>query len=99
MNDIAKTHRQFGLWDSPITPVSIARGTSFSDLFWDQDSARFALYEKYHGKHDRYHEMHHMCVPAFILGNIFEDNIKNVKYPKKEDYPQDVIKVDILETT
>ena len=32
-----KTRRQFGLWDSPITPVSMARGSNFSDLAWNQD--------------------------------------------------------------
>lgn len=32
-----KITRQYGLWDSPITPVSLARGISFSGLAWDQD--------------------------------------------------------------
>lgn len=32
-----KTRRQFGLWGSPITPLSMARGSGFSDLAWDQD--------------------------------------------------------------
>jgi dipeptidyl aminopeptidase/acylaminoacyl peptidase len=32
-----KTKRQYGLWRSPITPLSLARGTRFSDVAWDQD--------------------------------------------------------------
>ena len=39
MNDSTKIHRQYGLWDSPISPVSIAQSISFSDVFWDQDGA------------------------------------------------------------
>jgi dipeptidyl aminopeptidase/acylaminoacyl peptidase len=31
-----KQLRQFGLWDSPITPVSLARGSGFSDVGWDE---------------------------------------------------------------
>jgi dipeptidyl aminopeptidase/acylaminoacyl peptidase len=31
-----KVSRQFGLWDSPITPINLARGMSFSDVAWDQ---------------------------------------------------------------
>jgi dipeptidyl aminopeptidase/acylaminoacyl peptidase len=34
MND--KQIRQFGLWDSEISPISLARGISFSDAAWDQ---------------------------------------------------------------
>ena len=33
----SKKTRQYGLWDSPITPVSLARGMRFSDVAWDQD--------------------------------------------------------------
>ncbi|MBN1667214.1 MAG: S9 family peptidase [Anaerolineales bacterium] len=33
-----KTSRQYGLWTSPITAISLARGISFSDLAWDQDN-------------------------------------------------------------
>ena len=29
--------QQFGLWKSPITPLSLARGFNFSDLAWDDD--------------------------------------------------------------
>jgi dipeptidyl aminopeptidase/acylaminoacyl peptidase len=31
------TPRHFGLWDSPVTPLSLARGLTFSDLRWDHD--------------------------------------------------------------
>ena len=37
--DAKKVRRQFGLWDSPITPHSLARGITFSDLAWDGDGA------------------------------------------------------------
>ena len=36
MNDSSRTRRQFGLWDSPISPKSIAQGIGFSDVAWDQ---------------------------------------------------------------
>lgn len=36
MNDV-KIRRQNGLWDSPISPLSLARSFSFSDLAWDHD--------------------------------------------------------------
>lgn len=29
--------RPFGLWDSPISPLSLARGLTFSDVAWDHD--------------------------------------------------------------
>jgi dipeptidyl aminopeptidase/acylaminoacyl peptidase len=29
--------RQYGLWDSPVSPISLARGITFSDVAWDQD--------------------------------------------------------------
>jgi Tol biopolymer transport system component len=32
-----KIKKQYGLWPSPITPLSLARGTRFSDVAWDQD--------------------------------------------------------------
>jgi dipeptidyl aminopeptidase/acylaminoacyl peptidase len=32
-----KITKQFGLWKSSITPLSLARGLGFSDLAWDQD--------------------------------------------------------------
>jgi dipeptidyl aminopeptidase/acylaminoacyl peptidase len=32
-----KIQQQYGLWDSPITPISLARGIAFSDVAWDQD--------------------------------------------------------------
>ena len=32
-----KNRAQFGLWKSPITPISLASGLGFSDLAWDQD--------------------------------------------------------------
>lgn len=35
MND--PIQRQYGLWDSPISPISLARGIGFSDLAWNQD--------------------------------------------------------------
>ena len=31
-----KTPRQFGLWDSPISPVSLARGMRFTEVAWDE---------------------------------------------------------------
>lgn len=34
-----KQNRQFGQWDSPITPASLAHSLSFTDLAWDQDGA------------------------------------------------------------
>jgi dipeptidyl aminopeptidase/acylaminoacyl peptidase len=34
-----KTKRQYGLWDSPISPISLARGISFSDIAWDESGA------------------------------------------------------------
>lgn len=34
-----KTIRQPGLWDSPIQPVSLGRGITFSDVQWDQSGA------------------------------------------------------------
>lgn len=37
MSNSSKIHRQFGLWDSPISPISIAKGTSFTDVAWDHD--------------------------------------------------------------
>lgn len=30
-----KTERQFGLWSSPVTPISLSRGIGFSDVAWD----------------------------------------------------------------
>jgi dipeptidyl aminopeptidase/acylaminoacyl peptidase len=32
-----KIHRQFGLWESPLSPLNLARSFSFSDLAWDHD--------------------------------------------------------------
>ncbi len=32
-----KTHKQYGLWPSPITPQMIGQGLNFSDLAWDDD--------------------------------------------------------------
>lgn len=32
-----KVLKQYGLWDSPITPISLARGMTFSDVAWDSD--------------------------------------------------------------
>ena len=32
-----KSPIQFGLWPSPITPISLARGIGFSDIAWDHD--------------------------------------------------------------
>jgi dipeptidyl aminopeptidase/acylaminoacyl peptidase len=31
--------RQYGLWDSPVTPLSLSRGLSFSDVAWDESGA------------------------------------------------------------
>ena len=36
---MSKTTLQYGLWPSPITPVSLSRGISFSDLAWDADGS------------------------------------------------------------
>ena len=30
-----KIQRQYGLWQSPITPISLARGNSYTDVQWD----------------------------------------------------------------
>jgi dipeptidyl aminopeptidase/acylaminoacyl peptidase len=32
-----KISRQYGLWDSPISPISLARGIVFTDVAWDHD--------------------------------------------------------------
>ena len=32
-----KIQKQYGLWSSPISPLSVARGSSFSDLAWSDD--------------------------------------------------------------
>lgn len=32
-----KKIRQYGLWDSPITPLSLSRGIYFSDVLWNDD--------------------------------------------------------------
>ncbi|HZD56557.1 MAG TPA: S9 family peptidase [Anaerolineales bacterium] len=29
--------RQYGLWDSPVSPTGLGRGITFSDVAWDQD--------------------------------------------------------------
>src|SRR4030042_418988 len=34
-----KTSRQYGLWDSPITPTSVGRGITFNDVIWDESGA------------------------------------------------------------
>ncbi len=34
-----KTSRQYGLWDSPITPTSVGRGITFNDVVWDESGA------------------------------------------------------------
>jgi dipeptidyl aminopeptidase/acylaminoacyl peptidase len=34
-----KKIRQYGLWDSPITPLSLSRGISFSDTAWNDDGS------------------------------------------------------------
>ncbi len=34
-----KNPKQFGLWPSPITPISLARGIGFSDIAWDSDGS------------------------------------------------------------
>lgn len=34
-----KIIRQFGLWDSPITPASLARSSGFSDVAWDEQGS------------------------------------------------------------
>ncbi|HEX7973958.1 MAG TPA: S9 family peptidase [Anaerolineales bacterium] len=37
--DDQKIKRQYGLWDSPVTPISLARGMSFPDVAWDSGQA------------------------------------------------------------
>jgi dipeptidyl aminopeptidase/acylaminoacyl peptidase len=32
-----KIRRQYGLWDSPVSPTSLARSFSFTDLAWDRE--------------------------------------------------------------
>jgi dipeptidyl aminopeptidase/acylaminoacyl peptidase len=34
-----KVNRQFGLWDSPISPVSLGRGITLADVAWDSDGS------------------------------------------------------------
>jgi dipeptidyl aminopeptidase/acylaminoacyl peptidase len=34
-----KKIRQFGLWDSPITPASLGRGITLTDVAWDSDGS------------------------------------------------------------
>lgn len=34
-----KTQRQYGLWDSPITPLSLSRGIGLSEVAWDESGA------------------------------------------------------------
>jgi dipeptidyl aminopeptidase/acylaminoacyl peptidase len=36
MTEISIT-RQYGLWDSPISAISLARGVTFSDVAWDEE--------------------------------------------------------------
>jgi len=36
MENDSKLHKAYGLWSSPITPVSLARGISFSSVAWDE---------------------------------------------------------------
>jgi dipeptidyl aminopeptidase/acylaminoacyl peptidase len=35
----SKSTRQFGLWDSPISPTSLGRGITLTDLSWDNDGS------------------------------------------------------------
>ena len=35
----AKVQRQYGLWNSPITPISLARGNRFNDVVWDHSGS------------------------------------------------------------
>jgi dipeptidyl aminopeptidase/acylaminoacyl peptidase len=37
--DNEKVRRQFGLWDSPITPARLSRSMGFPDVAWDEDGA------------------------------------------------------------
>jgi dipeptidyl aminopeptidase/acylaminoacyl peptidase len=34
-----KINRQFGLWDSPISPISLGRGITLADVAWDSDGS------------------------------------------------------------
>ncbi len=34
-----KTQRQYGLWDSPITPLSLSRGIGLGEVAWDESGA------------------------------------------------------------
>jgi dipeptidyl aminopeptidase/acylaminoacyl peptidase len=34
-----KIKKQYGLWESPISPISLARGFRFSDVCWDDDGS------------------------------------------------------------
>lgn len=45
-----KTLRQFGLWDSPIQPKSLAQGLRLSDVGWDSDGETLVWLE---GRSDR----------------------------------------------
>ena len=42
---MAAERRAFGLWDSPITPASLARGTRLSTPSWDSDGRTLAWLE------------------------------------------------------
>jgi len=39
MHPDTATSRQYGLWDSPVSPASLARGLSFNDVAWDASGA------------------------------------------------------------
>ncbi len=45
-----RTVRQYGLWDSPITPASLAQGLRLSDVAWDTDGRTLVWLE---GRSDR----------------------------------------------
>ncbi|MGH2610852.1 MAG: hypothetical protein ACRDHF_17360, partial [Tepidiformaceae bacterium] len=47
---MTRTHRMYGLWDSPISPRSLATGLTLSGPCWDTDGQTLAWLE---GRSDR----------------------------------------------
>ena len=46
----SKTHRQYGLWDSPIAPASLASGIKVSDVAWNTDGETLVWIEERSGR-------------------------------------------------
>jgi dipeptidyl aminopeptidase/acylaminoacyl peptidase len=37
--NLSRINRQFGLWDSPISPINLGRGITLADVAWDSDGS------------------------------------------------------------